>query len=231
MNNTGKYILKWAVSCTVLSTLIGLYIDDAFNLSFTLAGVVLGFLIPVIIICNKIDQKEQEEQERKRKLRLRELQLEREKEEEDLINRLGQPLICKEGRMCNHLFKIYDQSKVIIINEVEIPFSLLRGCQLVTDGQIITSEYTGKENTNTGSMVGRAIVGGVLTGGAGAIIGGATASKRQIGTNTSVSQSKYSVIISMNDLKNPTKIYDCNTDLEFASDFANTINLIIENER
>lgn len=55
-----------------------------------------------------------------------------------------------------------------------------------------------KTSTSTGSMMGRAIIGGVLTGGAGAIIGGATAKK-----NTQASISGYKINITIRNMQNP----------------------------
>ena len=55
-----------------------------------------------------------------------------------------------------------------------IDFSLL-------DKQTVIQHHSGstaETNTSTGSMIGRAVVGGVLTGGVGAAIGAATAKKR-----------------------------------------------------
>lgn len=77
---------------------------------------------------------------------------------------------------------IYEQSSVIIINSKKYEFSDILGYSLVDDATsetITTSVGTAK--TSTGSMIGRAVVGGVLTGGLGAVAGAATAKKEYLG--------------------------------------------------
>ncbi|MDE5845495.1 MAG: hypothetical protein K2H44_08960 [Muribaculaceae bacterium] len=69
--------------------------------------------------------------------------------------------------------------------------------QRTTGGDIVTK-------TNTGSMIGRAVVGGVLTGGVGAIIGGATAKKESIVTPTEIhTEHQYNLLITTKTLSNP----------------------------
>lgn len=71
-----------------------------------------------------------------------------------------------------------------------------------------------QSSTNLGSAVGRAIVGGVLTGGVGAIIGGTTGSR-------TISESKleddkivqdYSVMVSLNSFKTPSILINVKND-------------------
>lgn len=53
-------------------------------------------------------------------------------------------------------------------------------------------------------MVGRAIVGGILTGGIGAIIGGVTASKKtETSGGTSHTKHNYTLIVTINNIANP----------------------------
>ncbi len=53
-------------------------------------------------------------------------------------------------------------------------------------------------------MIGRAVVGGVLTGGVGAIIGGATAKKESIVTPTEIhTEDQYNLLITTKTLSNP----------------------------
>lgn len=155
----------------------------------------------------------------------------REVREKELTKKFGVPIISKDGSHCDHSFRVYNESKIVLINDFDYSFSTLRSCELHSSGQVVTSEYTGKSKSSTGSLIGRTIAGGVLAGGAGAIIGGMTGTKTQSGSTTTIAKSEYTIVINFNDLKNPTKMLRCGIDLEFASDFANTINLIIEKEK
>jgi hypothetical protein len=68
---------------------------------------------------------------------------------------------------------------------------LLTKAQIVVDSSTssISQVGTSSSTANTGSMLGRAVVGGVLTGGAGAVIGGLSG-KRDSTINTVSSESK-----------------------------------------
>lgn len=69
--------------------------------------------------------------------------------------------------------------------------------QHTTGGDIITK-------TKTANMVGRAIVGGILTGGVGAIIGGATAKKESTVTPTEIRTIHiYNLLVTTNNISNP----------------------------
>lgn len=71
---------------------------------------------------------------------------------------------------------VYEQPEIIFLNGREYKFADILGYSLVDDATnetITTSEGVAK--TSTGSMLGRAVVGGVLTGGLGAVAGAATA--------------------------------------------------------
>lgn len=65
---------------------------------------------------------------------------------------------------------VFDNQSIIIINEVTYEYNEILDFD-------INNQMSYKTSTSTGSMLGRAIVGGVLTGGVGAVIGGTTAKK------------------------------------------------------
>jgi hypothetical protein len=106
--------------------------------------------------------------------------------------------------------------KYVVIAQKEFSFSDILDCTVNDD--IIEREtvhtYRGTSiatsKADTGSMVGRAIVGGVLLGGAGAVIGGSTAKRNTViehGTDTSVHNKEiehnYKVAITVKDIANP----------------------------
>ncbi len=102
---------------------------------------------------------------------------------------------------------VFEESQMVGLFGKEYGFSDILGCSLVDDATSETiATSTGDAKTSTGSMIGRAVVGGVLTGGLGAVAGVATA-KKNIETNTT-SQTrtthKYTMYVNVNSLSNPT---------------------------
>lgn len=104
-----------------------------------------------------------------------------------------------------HIF-IFEKSQVVIIKSKEYKFPDILSCSLVDDvtNETITTT-TGKSKTATGSMLGRAVVGGVLTGGLGAVAGAATA-KRNITEDASSKTTTvhdYFIYINTNNFQEP----------------------------
>ena len=102
---------------------------------------------------------------------------------------------------------------MLVMKGEEIPFSKVLGFALNDDTETIvqnTTQYTSTTKTSTGSMLGRAVVGGVLLGGVGALAGASTAKKETttvptIGTSTSTTKHHYVLYLSLDDLSNPTR--------------------------
>ena len=104
-----------------------------------------------------------------------------------------------------HIF-VFEKSQVVIIKSKEYKFSDILSCSLVDDvtNETITTT-TGKSKTATGSMLGRAVFGGVLTGGLGAVAGAATA-KRNITEDASSKTTTvhdYFIYINTNNFQEP----------------------------
>lgn len=130
----------------------------------------------------------------------------------------------------NKRFLVFESAETIVVNGKEHKFSDILGFSLVDDATsetIMTS--TGETKTSTGSMIGRAVVGGVLTGGLGAVAGAATA-KKNIATN-STSQTttthKYKIYINLNSLENSTVTLLIGNNSDKAHKIANILNVII----
>ena len=97
-----------------------------------------------------------------------------------------------------------ENTQKLYVNSKEIDFKDILDFSVQDNAVTIHSEATSTAKTNTGSMLGRAVVGGALFGNAGAIIGGATAKKT---IEHSASQSSivhdYKVIITVNSISSP----------------------------
>ena len=127
---------------------------------------------------------------------------------------MGSPdkVITLEPHDLNKEIRAYSTLRKVVILGKEFDFSSILSCNLTDDSVIkkgdVSITTTGKEQTDDGDMLGRSIVGGMLAGGAGAIIGGVTARKDTVSTSV-VQQGKniirhdYSVWITVKDIANP----------------------------
>lgn len=171
--------------------------------------------------------KEEEEREsqakreiQERETRLKQTELTHNSFVNNLIVKYGTPdkAIRLNPQKENDIFEIlvFSKPKHVSVGEKVFSFSDILDCTIndnVKETETIQT-YRGESyattKTNTGNMIGRSIVGGVLLGEAGAIIGGSTANKQTIvqhGTDTSVHNKEvehnYTIAITVKDLSNP----------------------------
>ncbi len=73
---------------------------------------------------------------------------------------------------------IYQETKTILIKNIPYKFSDILGYRVSDNSTTIHEAQTAQTKTSGASMLGRAVVGGVLLGGVGAVVGGATAKKK-----------------------------------------------------
>lgn len=129
-----------------------------------------------------------------------------------------------------HGVVINDKTNKIFINSHEYNFDDILEFSVQDNSVTIHTGSTSTAKTNTGSMIGRAAVGGVLLGGAGAVIGGATA-KREIynsGSSSSVFHD-YSVIITVNNITHPNETVILGDDMETLNRITSTLTVILYN--
>lgn len=129
---------------------------------------------------------------------------------------------------------ISEDKQCVRLYDVEYTFKEFLSCSLVDDSTSETkTTSTGNAKTSTGDMLGRAVVGGIITGGLGAVAGAATA-KKEINTNsTSVTNiaHKYTIYLNVNSLENPTITIRIGGDAQKAHKIANLFNVIIERNK
>lgn len=130
---------------------------------------------------------------------------------------------------------VFEQSGVLIVHSNEYSFSDILGYSLVDDAtnETITAS-TGAVRTSTGNMLGRAVVGGILTGGLGAIAGAATAKKTisDNATSKTVTTHGYTLYINVNSLQEPTISVRVGDDTCKAQKLAGLLNaIIVRNKR
>ena len=132
-------------------------------------------------------------------------------------------------------FYVSIRNKTIMANNRVIAFSDIIHCELDDDKQTVYNQVGSSKSETTsdaGSMVGRAIVGGLIAGGTGAIIGGATGKKETsttINTTTTTHISHdYTVVINVRDIVEPLCKIHCGENEKAAKEIVGTINAIIQ---
>lgn len=84
-----------------------------------------------------------------------------------------------------------------------INYSDVLGFNVIDDATTTKTASTLQSKTNTGSLIGRSVVGGILGGGIGAVIGGATASRSITGSpSQTLVKHNYKVVIRAKGAKN-----------------------------
>jgi len=129
---------------------------------------------------------------------------------------------------------VFEESKIIIINESKYKFSDILGFSMIDDSTKETTTFSdGGSNTSTGSMIGRAIVGGVVGGGLGAVAGATTAKRNDSSTSFSEAKTKhrYTIYINLNSFENPTLKLSVIEGSDRAYKIANILNVIIERNK
>lgn len=215
------------------------------ELHIVICGLIFSALcFGVGILSWKIDKKNAKKNEEIEEQKQRQIVLQRKKYEKalsELSDKFGTCTINEKlsgGRYCHYSistrFLVYEQSSVIVIKSKEYKFSDILGYSLVDDATsetIMTSAGTVK--TSTGSMLGRAVVGGVLIGGLGAVTGAVTA-KNNI-SNNATSQTatthNYTLYINVNSLQEPTISLKIGDDTLKAQKIAGVLNIIVERNK
>ena len=175
---------------------------------------VVGFFFVVIFIFaaifGNIEEAKKKEREEQRRIE-REEKLKIQTEE---YNALKQQFLATNGTPdkslvisnldLNSEIHVYESSKKVFILGKEYSFKDVISCTFSDNPRVVKGKITAVTKSKNGNVIGRAIVGDVVAGPAGAIIGGTTAKK-----NTEYIQEDdktihdYTVIINMNSITEP----------------------------
>lgn len=131
--------------------------------------------------------------------------------------------LCKVPKVSESVF-VFEKSQKLIIGNECYDFADIVECRLIDKLQGETILTT---KTSTGSMIGRAVVGGVLTGGVGAVVGAATAKQKTIAKPTG--NNDFEIMLSVNSIKNPIVKIPCGKHSDSANELYAILNLIIKN--
>lgn len=123
---------------------------------------------------------------------------------------------------------VFEETDRVWICGRAYPMRSILGCTLEDNHSIIRSDVVSTTKTDTGSMLGRSIVGGAAAGDTGAIVGGVTASKTTVskGGVDKISHN-YTVIIYVDSLVEPTISIDTGADSKKTNEIVGLMNVII----
>ena len=204
--------------------LIGLIMTSCSSGSIAISTIVLVIIIGSTIGAFAQEKKRKEEKQAKRE-RWRQKLAEEEATKElkttqyeeakaAILGEMGEPdkTIFIEELDINKEIRAYSESRKVVILGKEYGFDSILDCQCSDDSHVVKGQTTitskGTSAADNGSMIGRAVVGGLVAGSAGAIIGGSTAKKNTSSTSVvnhgkDITKHNYTVWISVKDIANP----------------------------
>ena len=131
----------------------------------------------------------------------------------------------------NSEIHVYEHSKKVFIMGKEYSFKDVLACSLSSRERIEKGNIISVTESNNGSVAGRAIVGGIIAGPAGAIIGGSTADKRtEISQDDDKVVRDYTVNITMNSISDPIINIHTGEDVKLTNEVVSLMNVIIANK-
>lgn len=211
------------------------------DIIFLCIGIAITLLTLYFVIKTMI-AKHKEEQE---KLRLQQEEIEIKQKETDkkynaFINdtkaRYGEPVRVIPIEFYDDNFillhndiLVFPKAKIVIIGQNEYSYSDILSCTLIDNNpQDFTSGQVTTTKVNTGSMVGRAVVGGLTLGVAGAVVGALTASKETSSETTDTNHfGMYDIKINVKSITNPTLVLNLYNKKDLAEEIYSLLQAII----
>lgn len=152
----------------------------------------------------------------------------------ELISKYGEPdktFIFEELNLQKEIIVFGKVNRIWLLGK-DLPMSDILSCTFNDNQHTVKGSVSYETKTSTGNMAKRAIVGGVLTGGVGAVVGGATARKE-----TTVKQENdkvihdYTVIININSLSEPIVKIPLGSDGAKVNEIVGLMNVIISRNK
>ena len=149
-----------------------------------------------------------------------------------LIKKYGEPdkdVIIKYRGLQSDIMSFSNFNRIWILGH-DYSMDDIIGCSLHDEQSIQQGTVSFETKVKTGNMVKRAVVGGLLFGGAGAVIGGVTAKKASISKQDDDKVvHNYTVFINVNSMSNPVISVNVGKDVHKANEIVSLINVIIYN--
>lgn len=178
----------------------------------------------------KVGEKEKQEKERlKKEAKIAEYKAQK----EQFIATNGTPdksiIIVDLDLNCE--IHVYENSKKVFIMGKEYSFKDIMSCSISSRERIVRGNVTVNTESNNGSVIGRAIVGDIIAGPAGAIIGGTTAKKQtEIRHEDDKVVRNYTVNITINSISDPIISIHTGENVKLTNEIVALMNVIILNK-
>ncbi len=198
-----------------------------------LVVIVIAFFIAIIIGIAKNNEEEEKKRLRAQK-RAEEKKAKEEAKEQKyqiMLQKLPEADVIVEHDYDKYVM-LKESSSQIMLNDHVYSFGDILDYS-VSDNQTViqrSSGGTATTKTSTGSMLGRAVVGGVLTGGVGAAVGAATARKEteiSQGNTYSTTKHSYTINVTINSLTSPIETLAFHNDEEATNKVISILTVIL----
>lgn len=223
--NTKTYLSLFVL---IVFALLGGGSFDTGTIVFIVVGVLLVITIAIADNNKKVAEEEEKrlKEEAELKLRIEEYQVQK----NNFINIKGEPdktIIIKEYDL-NSEINVYEKDKEIYILGKKYSFKEIMSCQLSDNSRVVKGNITAITESKTGSMIGRAVVGDLVAGPAGAIIGGTTGKKQtEIKQEDDVTVHDYTVYVNVDSISNPVETINVGNNANLANEILGLFNIII----
>lgn len=235
------------IALIVFALLAGASIDGTdIAVFFVILGVmaVIGAIVG-IVENNKKEKEEQEKAEKRKKneeyrmILAEQKEVERVKKYNKLTAKMSSPNKVIEYDY-DHYIMVNENTSQIMLNEHIYDFRDIINYTM-SDNATVIQKHSGGEisstsSTDTGSMLGRAVVGGVLAGGVGAAIGGSTAKRETTSsvaptTTTSSTIHDYLIAVTVNSLSDPIERLKLGEDGRSTNEICALLSVIISRNK
>ena len=191
---------------------------------------VLSLVVIIVILLARGrygDFKEAEYKERKKKNDYLLLKKKNQLKLEDIRSEYGLDVNIVNYKL-SKFFVADERHSILLINDKEYHFSDILNYSISDNSKTIYSSIVSISETDTGNSIGRAIIGGILGGNAGAIIAGTTG---DVTTKTSggksTTQHDYSIKVTVYSISNPLEIIHLGTNEDATSRIAAILNVLL----
>lgn len=128
----------------------------------------------------------------------------------------------------NGAIYVYEAKKSVFILGKEYKFKDIMSCTYTDNPTTVKGNITAVTKSNTGSVIGRSIVGDVVAGPAGAVIGGTTGKKKtEYVQEADKVYHDYTVIVNINSIANPILRIETHSDGKLTNEIVALMNVII----
>lgn len=220
----------------IFCLLAGASFDSDGSISAWVWIMLVAFVLLVIVGVVNENYKEKERREKAQADREMRKKLEAEQAEKyqtwfnDYVTQYGQPdksIIIKSNDI-NEVIHVHENTKSLYMHGKTYKFRDIISCTFSDNPTTIKGKVTATTKSKTGSTIGRAVVGDLVAGPAGAIIGGTTGKKTtEIHQENDRTYHDYTVIVNINSISTPIIRISTGDNGKLTNEIVGLMNVII----